>query len=100
MAKSRICSYNKSVLYGKNGFPGIIGCIDGTHIKISAPKVDKDSYVNRKGFYSIILQGVCDHRLKFTDVSCGKYKRGRSLQKFTLSTKINVLTQDRIQKPL
>ncbi|KAJ8934439.1 hypothetical protein NQ318_003834, partial [Aromia moschata] len=36
----------------KNRFPGIIGLIDGTHIKIDKPRDDPDSYINRKGFYS------------------------------------------------
>jgi len=34
-------------------FPGVIRAIDGTHIKITAPKYY--SYVNRKG-YNLILQ--------------------------------------------
>jgi len=37
-------------------FPGVIGAIDGTHIKITAPKYHNDSYVNRKGYHSILLQ--------------------------------------------
>ncbi|KYN02346.1 Putative nuclease HARBI1 [Cyphomyrmex costatus] len=37
-------------------FPGVIGAIDGTHIKITAPKDHHDSYINRKGFHSIQLQ--------------------------------------------
>lgn len=37
----------------KNGFPGIVGFIDGTHIKIDKPEEDPDSYINRKGYYSI-----------------------------------------------
>lgn len=40
----------------KKGFPGIIGAIDGTHIKIAAPKENQDSYINRKGYHSIQLQ--------------------------------------------
>jgi len=39
----------------------VIGAIDGTHIKIAAPKLDPDAYINRKGYHSIQLQ-VC---LKF-----------------------------------
>lgn len=37
----------------KNGFPGIIGLIDGTHIKVDKPEEDPESYINRKGYYSI-----------------------------------------------
>lgn len=38
------------------GFPGVIGAIDGTCIKLIVLKDNKDSYINRKGFYSIKLQ--------------------------------------------
>jgi len=34
-------------------FPGVIGAIDGTHINIPAPKENPESYINRKGHYSI-----------------------------------------------
>lgn len=53
------------------GYNGIVGAIDGCHIPIKAPVLDPVSYVNRKGFHSILLQGVCDHELLFTDVYCG-----------------------------
>jgi len=39
-----------------SGFPGIIGAIDGTHIRINAPKKNSADYVNRKGYHSIHLQ--------------------------------------------
>lgn len=41
------------------GVPGVIGAIDGTHIKITASHEHSDSYVNRKGFHSIQLQVSC-----------------------------------------
>jgi hypothetical protein len=28
-------------------------------------------HVNRKGFHSVVLQGICSHQRKFTDVLCG-----------------------------
>jgi len=34
------------------GFSNVIGAIDGTHIKIRAPKVDPASYINRNAFYA------------------------------------------------
>lgn len=44
----------------QSGIPGIIGALDGTHIRLySAPKGDRD-YFNRKQFPSIQLQVVCD----------------------------------------
>ncbi|XP_041379658.1 putative nuclease HARBI1 [Gigantopelta aegis] len=52
-------------------FPNCAGAIDATHIPIIAPKEDHADYVNRKGWYSIILQAVCDHRYRFTDICIG-----------------------------
>lgn len=39
--------------FRQNGFPQVIGAIDGTHIKIDKPEIDFESYINRKGYYSI-----------------------------------------------
>ena len=51
----------KTGFYEKGGFPGVIGCIDGTHVRIQAPSHDEPSYVNRKGFHSINVQAICDN---------------------------------------
>jgi hypothetical protein len=42
-----------------------LGCIDGTHVPIQAPVDDEPSFVNRKGFHSINVQGICDHNSKY-----------------------------------
>ncbi|KAJ8912750.1 hypothetical protein NQ315_016706 [Exocentrus adspersus] len=47
-----------------NGFPGIIGVIDGSHIKIHGPPVNDQEFpgilfYNRKGFYSLNVQIIC-----------------------------------------
>ena len=52
-------------------FPRIVGVIDGTYIPITAPKEDPLSYVNRKGYHCIVLQGVCDHEMLFTSIFAG-----------------------------
>ena len=49
-------------------FPGVWGCIDGTHIPIQAPSEDEENYVNRKGWHSINVQAICDSEGKFYDV--------------------------------
>lgn len=54
-----------------SGFPNVIGAIDGSHIRIRAPKTDSVSYINRKGDYSIILQAVCDFNCMFTHCYAG-----------------------------
>ncbi|KAK9729885.1 DDE superfamily endonuclease [Popillia japonica] len=46
-------------------------CIDGTHIKIDKPTERHTDYCNRKGYYSIIVQGVCDERKKFINIFIG-----------------------------
>lgn len=40
----------------ENPFPYVVGCVDGTHLKILQPKLDPISYYNRKGFHSINMQ--------------------------------------------
>ena len=45
------------------------GAIDGIAIKIRCPRTSDTAnpmqYFNRKGFYAFVLQGVCDHRLRW-----------------------------------
>ncbi|XP_045460636.1 putative nuclease HARBI1 [Harmonia axyridis] len=55
-----------------NEFEGVIGCIDGSHIGILPPREHPNSYVNRKGFHSVLLQGVWDNRKLFTHVYVGE----------------------------
>ena len=52
-------------------FPNCLGAIDGSHINIKKPVVHPTDYYNRKGNYSILIQGVCDGNGKFLSVSCG-----------------------------
>ena len=51
------------------GFPGVLGCVDGSHIPIIAPSgEDEYAYVNRKKFHSINIQAVCDTNMCFCDI--------------------------------
>ena len=54
------------------GYPGVMGCIDGTNIQITAPLEQPARYVDRHHDYSIIIQAVCDHRMLFRDVHIGQ----------------------------
>ncbi|XP_044049156.1 putative nuclease HARBI1 [Siniperca chuatsi] len=49
-------------------FPGVIGVIDGTHIKITATSVNENVYVNRKRYHSINTQVVFDADYNILDV--------------------------------
>jgi len=51
------------------GFPGVVGCIDCTHIRLMAPiGVDKAQFYCRKGYTSLNVQAVCDAKGRFTNV--------------------------------
>ena len=50
-------------------FPGITGIVDGTHIPIQSPGgPDAEVYRNRKGFFSMNCQVICDHKRKFINL--------------------------------
>ncbi|KAL1250552.1 hypothetical protein QQF64_018348 [Cirrhinus molitorella] len=53
------------------GLPNCIGAIDGSHIPIIAPEEYHCDYFNRKGWHSIILQGVVDGKGLFWNVFTG-----------------------------
>ncbi|KAK5648352.1 hypothetical protein RI129_003244 [Pyrocoelia pectoralis] len=53
------------------GFPGVIGAIDGCHIPCKQPVGNAVDFYNRKGFHSIVLQGVCDDKGRFIDCFIG-----------------------------
>lgn len=38
------------------GFPKVLGCVDGTQIRISTPSANEADFVNRKGFHSLNVQ--------------------------------------------
>ncbi|KAJ8910620.1 hypothetical protein NQ315_002856 [Exocentrus adspersus] len=61
----------KKVFKAFRGIDGIIGAIDGCHINIKQPNT-KHAYCNRKGQFSVLLQGICDDKKKFIDVFCGE----------------------------
>ncbi|XP_036322202.1 putative nuclease HARBI1 [Rhagoletis pomonella] len=52
----------KSYFYEQFGIPGVIGCIDGTHIKLLQPQ-DGSAFFNRKGNFSINAMIICDHNM-------------------------------------
>nr|XP_037290847.1 protein ANTAGONIST OF LIKE HETEROCHROMATIN PROTEIN 1-like [Rhipicephalus microplus] len=55
-----------------SGFPDTIGCIDGNYIPVRCPACKVRSvYVNQHHYPSLTLQGICDNRKRFLDVSTG-----------------------------
>ena len=53
------------------GFLNCGGAINGTHIPIIAPSESHGDYLNRKDYYSLIMQGVCDNKYIFRDINIG-----------------------------
>ena len=63
--------------------PDIVACLDGSHIPISRPCFSGNGYFNRKGFYSLNIQGMLltfalvlilaavDHKKRFVDLTIG-----------------------------
>ncbi|KAM7151325.1 uncharacterized protein RBU57_012021 [Macrochelys suwanniensis] len=51
------------------GFPNCGGAIDGKHIPILAPHHLASEYINRKGYFSMVLQALVDHRGRFIDIN-------------------------------
>ncbi|XP_030749233.1 putative nuclease HARBI1 [Sitophilus oryzae] len=49
-------------------FPGVIGCIDGTHVAIVSPKIDEHLYFNLKRYHSKNVQIVFDANLIILNV--------------------------------
>ena len=59
----------KRKFYDVGHFPGVIGAIDCTHVRVICPnKENAMAFVNRKQFYSINVQAVCDSDAFITNI--------------------------------
>lgn len=83
----------------KSSFAGVVGCIDGTHIRIIKPKHHGNSYINRKQYPSVVLQGVCDHELLFLDVYAGETGSVHNARVFQKSDLFTPIANGTIQFP-
>ncbi|KAI4463724.1 hypothetical protein MML48_4g00007466 [Holotrichia oblita] len=67
----------RNEFYMQHNLPGVVGCIDCTHVAIFPPKLNdpiypEAVYVNRKGYHSINVQLICDSNLKIRNV-CARF---------------------------
>uniref|UniRef100_A0A8C3PC42 Putative nuclease HARBI1 n=1 Tax=Chrysemys picta bellii TaxID=8478 RepID=A0A8C3PC42_CHRPI len=75
------------------GFPNCGGAIDGTHIPILAPEHQGTQYINRKGYFSMVLQALVDHRGRFTNINVGWAGRVHDARVFRNTTLFKWLQQ-------
>ena len=61
----------KSSFEEEAGFPGNIGVVDETHVRIRAPEHEPEAYISRKKVYSINIQLVRDDNMVFIHVHAG-----------------------------
>ncbi|KAI4455537.1 hypothetical protein MML48_9g00013212 [Holotrichia oblita] len=64
----------RRMFYEQYNFPGIIGCIDCTHIaifpsRVEDPEYPEHLYLNRKGYHSINVQLVCDSNMTIININ-------------------------------
>ena len=85
---------NQAQFAAMKGVPGVVGAIDGSHIKINPPKHNKHSYCNRKKYYSLLLQGIVNAEKKFVDVHCGEPGAMHDARLLRKSTFYRRITED------
>ncbi|CAM5108549.1 unnamed protein product [Natator depressus] len=57
--------------FAQMGFPNCGREINGTYIPILAPNHLTTEYTNQKGYFSMVLQVLVDHREHFTEINAG-----------------------------
>lgn len=63
------CMANKRAFYRLGGFPNLIGAIDCSHIRVLCPPgPGNELFRNRKGWFSINTQVICDSNMKILNV--------------------------------
>lgn len=71
--EDQLKSISQGFSRGRSPLKGCVGAMDGLAIKIQEPSLldvpNPSVYYNRKGFFALNMQGVCDHRLRFLFMS-------------------------------
>ncbi|KAG0718500.1 putative nuclease HARBI1 [Chionoecetes opilio] len=63
-----VIEQNKADFFNISRFPHVIGAVDGTYVRIKAPKENEEVFVNRKGYHSINVQVVFDAKCKLLGI--------------------------------
>ncbi|RUS74331.1 hypothetical protein EGW08_017901 [Elysia chlorotica] len=65
LPSQRKADTNKEQFYRAGGMPNVIGCVDGTHVRIQAPHGNHaQEFLIRKNFFSINVRIVCGPNLE------------------------------------
>ncbi|XP_050796256.1 uncharacterized protein LOC127044962 [Gopherus flavomarginatus] len=67
--------------------------IGGTHIPFLAPEHQGTQYINRKGYFSMVLQALVDHKGRFTNIHVGWPERVHDAHVFRNTTLFKRLQQ-------
>ena len=82
LPRQREADRQKRLFFAMAGFPNVIGCVDGTHVKLQAPVVNEYEYVNRSGKHSINVHIICDAELSVAQHGCEiRHTRSRSTRR-------------------
>ncbi|XP_011688300.1 PREDICTED: putative nuclease HARBI1 [Wasmannia auropunctata] len=93
------CQISSNIFKARSrGFYGDIGATDGCHIPCKQPIGNANDSYNRKDFYSIILQGVCNHKGQFIDCYIGMPGRVHDARVFRRSPLFETLTNNVISE--
>ena len=81
-------------------FSQVVGAVDGTHIQIIGPKENRHDFICRKGYPSVILQGIVSAKKKFIDVATGYPGSLHDARVFRLSSiSHHIADDDLLQTP-
>jgi len=77
---------NMALFEEHNNLPMCFGAINGSHIPVCAPRGHAHDYHNRKGFFSIVLQGCVNYAGCFIDINVGCPGRSNDCAVYTASS--------------
>ncbi|MCO5615136.1 hypothetical protein L7F22_069425 [Adiantum nelumboides] len=62
----------KDGFHSFRGLPNCCGAIDATHFNMTLSFNERnEAWFDRKGHYSMVMQGIVDHKMRFMDVNIG-----------------------------
>ncbi|XP_049522130.1 uncharacterized protein LOC125944811 [Dermacentor silvarum] len=81
------------------GFPQAVGALDGCHFPVSPPKENAIDYYNYKGWYSVILLALVDHKYRFRYTNVGSPGRYHNAHVFHNSILARAIQEPAFQSP-